>query len=300
MMSGLFAQAGWGEVLAIGASLSYSTSLIAIRQGMRSATPIAGVLVLSTTVSILGLVIAAARGTLQESSLTPILIFMFGGCLGQGVGQLTNAIGIVKMGVSRSVPIQSSTPIFSVTFAMIFLGERPGVAVAAGTLFIVIGVCLLSITERGKDQSFRNFFQGALVYPLVSALSYGLLPVLANVAFSYQKTPIVGFACAFTAGTLLLAVTRPLQPDGGKLEADARAVRWFLGAGITTTLAAIMFWTAMSIAPVSTVLPLSRLVPLWVVLWTYLFLGGLERITSRIVLAAAMVVAGGVLITAFK
>ena len=56
----------------------------------------------------------------------------------------------------------------------------------------------------------------------------------------------------------------------------------------------------MSIAPVSTVLPLSRLVPLWVVLWTYLFLGGLERITPRIVLAAGMVVAGGVLITAFK
>ena len=299
-MSGLFAQAGWGELLAIGASISYSTSLIAIRQGVRSATPIAGVLILSSTVSVLGLVIAAARGTLMESSLTPVLIFMLGGCLGQGVGQLTNAIGIERMGVSRSVPIQSSTPIFSVTFAMMFLGERPGVGVAMGTVLIVAGVCLLSLGERRADQSFKNFFQGALVYPLTSALSYGLLPVLANVAFSYQKTPIMGFACAFTAGTVLLAVTRPLLPDGGKLEADRRAVYLFLGAGITTTLAAIMFWTAMSIAPVSTVLPLSRLVPLWVVLWTYLFLGGLERITSRIVLAAGMVVAGGVLITAFK
>ena len=287
-------------MLAIGASLSYSTSLIAIRQGMRSATPIAGVLILSATVSVLGLVIAAARGTLQESTLTPVLLFMLGGCLGQGVGQLTSAIGIEKMGVSRSVPIQSSTPIFSVTFAMIFLGERPGIGVGMGTLLIVAGVCLLSLGERRSHQSFKSFFQGALVYPLTSALSYALLPVLANVAFSYQKTPIMGFACAFTAGTLLLAITRPLLPGGGKLEADARAVRLFLGAGITTTLAAIMFWTAMTIAPVSTVLPLSRLVPLWVVLWSYFFLGGLERITSRIVAAALMVVAGGVLITAFK
>ena len=299
-MSGLFAHTGLGELLAIGASLSYSTSLIAIRQGMRSATPIAGVLILSATVSVLGLVIAAARGTLQESTLTPVLLFMLGGCLGQGVGQLTSAIGIEKMGVSRSVPIQSSTPIFSVTFAMIFLGERPGIGVGMGTLLIVAGVCLLSLGERRSHQSFKSFFQGALVYPLTSALSYALLPVLANVAFSYQKTPIMGFACAFTAGTLLLAVTRPLLPGGGKLEADARAVRLFLGAGITTTAAAIMFWTAMTIAPVSTVLPLSRLVPLWVVLWSYFFLGGLERITSRIVAAALMVVAGGVLITAFK
>ena len=273
---------------------------MAIRQGMRSATPIAGVLIMSATVSVLGLVIAAARGTLQESSLTPVLLFMLGGCLGQGVGQLTSAIGIEKMGVSRSVPIQSSTPIFSVTFAIIFLGERPGIGVGMGTLLIVAGVCLLSLGERRSGQSFKSFFQGALVYPLTSALSYGLLPVLANVAFSYQKTPIVGFACAFTAGTLLLAITRPLLPGGGKLKADKRAVYLFLGAGITTTLAAIMFWTAMTIAPVSTVLPLSRLVPLWVVLWAYFFLGGLERITSRIVAAAMMVLAGGVLITAFK
>ena len=287
-------------MLAVGASLSYSASLMAIRQGVRSATPIAGVLILSATVSVLGLVIAAARGTLQESMLTPVLLFMLGGCLGQGVGQLTSAIGIEKMGVSRSVPIQSSTPIFSVTFAMIFLGERPGIGVGMGTLLIVAGICLLSLGERRSHQSFKSFFQGALVYPLTSALSYALLPVLANVAFFYQKTPIMGFACAFTAGTLLLAVTRPLLPGGGKLEADARAVYLFLGAGITTTLAAIMFWTAMTIAPVSTVLPLSRLVPLWVVLWSYFFLGGLERITSRIVAAALMVVAGGVLITAFK
>ena len=287
-------------MLAVGASLSYSASLMAIRQGVRSATPIAGVLILSATVSVLGLVIAAARGTLQESMLTPVLLFMLGGCLGQGVGQLTSAIGIEKMGVSRSVPIQSSTPIFSVTFAVIFLGERPGIGVGMGTLLIVAGVCLLSLGERRSHQSFKSFFQGALVYPLTSALSYALLPVLANVAFFYQKTPIMGFACAFTAGTLLLAVTRPLLPGGGKLEADARAVYLFLGAGITTTLAAIMFWTAMTIAPVSTVLPLSRLVPLWVVLWSYFFLGGLERITSRIVAAALMVVAGGVLITAFK
>lgn len=299
-MSGLFAQTGLGEMLAIGASLSYSVSLIGIRQGVRSATPIAGVLILNATVAAAGFVIAASLGTLQKSTLVPVLLYLIGGCMGQGIGQITNAIGIEKMGVSRSVPIQSSTPIFSVTFAMIFLGERPGAAVGVGTLLIVAGVCLLSASERRDEQSFRSFFRGALIYPLASALSYGILPVLANYAFSYQRTPIVGFACAFSGGTLLLLATRPLLPGGGELKADARAVRWFLFAALTTTAAAAMFWTAMSVAPVSTVLPLSRLVPLWVVLWTYLFLGSLERITSRLILAALMVVAGGALITAFK
>ena len=55
-MSGLFAQTGLGEMLAIDASLSYSVSLIGIRQGVRSATPIAGVLILNATVAAAGFV----------------------------------------------------------------------------------------------------------------------------------------------------------------------------------------------------------------------------------------------------
>lgn len=59
-------------------------------------------------------------------------------------------------------------------------------------------------------------------------------------------------------------------------------------------------WTAILGGNVSVVVPLSRVVPLWVMLWSWLFLGQLERITKRVVLAAAMVVAGGVLITLLR
>ena len=298
-MTGLFSQVGLGEFLAIGSSLTYSVSLIAVRQGVRSATPIAGVLIWNITVAVAGLVFAFSKGTLQTSSLTPVLLFMLGGCIGQGLGQLTNVIGIQRMGVSRSVPIQSSTPLFSLFFAIIFLGERPAGTVWLGTIFIVAGVSLLSVSEQEEKVRFKEFFQGALIYPLVSAIAFGILPIIVNFAFTFQRTPIVGFACAFSAGSLVLLATRPFLPGGGRLQADRRAWAWFLFASCTNTAAAIMFWTAMSIAPVSTVLPLSRLVPLWVVLWTYLFLGRLERITLRIVCAAGMVVLGGGLITMF-
>ena len=41
----------------------------------------------------------------------------------------------------------------------------------------------------------------------------------------------------------------------------------------------------------------SRLTPLWVVLFSPLFLGKLERLTPLLLLAALLVVAGGILIT---
>jgi drug/metabolite transporter (DMT)-like permease len=299
-MTGLFSHMGLGELLAIGASLTYSVSLIAVRQGVRSATPIAGVLIWNIVVAVSGLIYAFIKGTLQTSSVTPVLLFMLGGCIGQGFGQLTNVIGIQRMGVSRSVPIQSSTPLFSLFFAIIFLGERPGMAVWLGTIFIVAGVSLLSVSEGEENVRFKDFFQGSLIYPIVSAIAYGILPIIVNFAFAYQRTPIVGFACAFSAGSLFLLATRSILPGGDRLYADRRAWGWFLFAAGTNTIAAAFFWTAMSIAPVSTVLPLSRLVPLWVLLWTYLFLAKLERITLRIVCAAGMVVLGGVFITMFR
>ena len=50
----------------------------------------------------------------------------------------------------------------------------------------------------------------------------------------------------------------------------------------------------------STTLPLSRLVPLWVLLLSYFCLRTLERIGWREAVAAALVVLGAALITAFR
>jgi uncharacterized membrane protein len=71
-------------------------------------------------------------------------------------------------------------------------------------------------------------------------------------------------------------------------------------AALANIIASTTIWTALSVGNVSVVIPLSRIVPLWVMFWSYFFLGQLERLTRRVVLAAARIVAGGVLITAFR
>ena len=93
---------------------------------------------------------------------------------------------------------------------------------------------------------------------------------------------------------------RPLLPDGGSIRADREALIWFAAATLANTAASITIWVAIFHGNVSVVVPLSRVVPLWVMFWSWLFLGQLERITKRVVLAAAMVVAGGVLITLLR
>jgi len=299
-MDAFLSTAGVPELLAVVTSIVYSVALVSMRQGMRTGSPLAAVLVVNAFVAAWGLSAGFFRGTLQASAPAALLWFALAGCLGQGTGQLLFMVGMRRMGVSRSTPIQSSTPIWAVLFAVVFLGEAPGAAVWLGTAAIVTGVALLSV-ERAEDRPpFREWFSGALVFPLASSLLFATVPIFMKFGYAIQRTPLVGFGTAFAAGTLILFPGRLLLPAGGEIRADGRALRWFALAALCTATAATLFWTALTVGDVSVLLPLSRLVPLWVVIWSYFFLGGLERITARVAAAAGLVVAGGILITALR
>jgi drug/metabolite transporter (DMT)-like permease len=299
-MSGLLSPLGWGIVLPILTSMAYACTLVCMRQAMRSGTPLAGVLTLNPIVALVGFTVAFFRGSLQTTTWEAPLYFMAAGVVGQGMGQLSFYMGIERMGVSRATPIQSSTPIWAVLFAALFLSERPTLAVWAGTVLIVLGISLLSLAEVRERGRPGGGGRGALLYPILSSLLYALVPIFMKQGFALQKTPFLGIGCAFLTGTFVVLAGRPLVPGGGKIQADGRAMRIFLVASVTNTLAAAFFWTALTIADVSLVLPLSRLVPLWVVVLSYFFLGHLERLTWRVALSAALVVAGGVLVSAFR
>ncbi len=65
-------------------------------------------------------------------------------------------------------------------------------------------------------------------------------------------------------------------------------------------IAAYLMWTAFVAGMVSSVLPLSRMTPLWVILLSLLFLGKIERVAPKTAVSACLVVAGGMMITLFR
>ncbi len=286
------------EYLAIASSVLYAGTLVSIRRGMLGGTPLAALLTVNSIVAAGGLTAAALRGTLFTTALVPLLWFAVIGIFAQGVGTLTQYTGIERMGVSRSTSIQSSSPLWGIVFAVIALGERPGLAVVAGTMTIVAGVALLAYPE--EDDGGGGWFRGALVFPVISSVAYAFVPIFAKFAFIHQQTPLLGFGVAFTAGTLTMLAGRRLLPRGGKIEADFNSMAFFAGAGMLNLGGSVLFWSALVSGDVIIILPISRLYPLWVLILSALFLGRQEKISIRIVMAGGMVVSGGVLVTVFQ
>jgi drug/metabolite transporter (DMT)-like permease len=286
------------EHLAIASSLFYAGTLVSIRWGMMGGTPFAALLTVNSIVALGGLGAAAARGTLFTTTLIPLMWFALVGFFAQGIGTLAHFTGIERMGVSRSTSIQSSSPLWGAIFAVLALGERPGPVVIACTLAIVAGVVLLAVPEkRGGEE---GWFQGALIFPLISSVAYAFVPVFTKFAYAYQQTPLLGFGVAFAAGTLTMLAGRRILPGGGEIRATPGSLAIFAGAGVLNLAGAVLFWSALVGGDVSILLPISRLYPLWVLILSAVFLGGLEKITPRVALAGAMIFSGGAVITAIQ
>lgn len=266
---------------------------------MRTTSPLAAAYIINGTVSLTGLIVSLIKGTLFTSTLPPILWFALVGLAGPGIGRLTYLTGITRMGLGRSVTITSGTPLWSTLIAVIVLGETPNGWVVAGTLGIVCGVSILSVQEN-DSRSFKDWFQGALIFPLISSVAYALPPLFSKYAYAYQQTPEVGIAVAFSAANVFLIIFRPMIPGDGEVSTNRTGFFWLLTAAMFSAGSSFLLWTAILIGDVSTTIPLSRTAPIYILILSYFFLKTMETITKKMVLGTLLVVIGGVLITALR
>jgi len=142
------------QLVALGAALSYATSGIAAKRGMRFSTPLTVTLVsLTIHATSLSTILFLTRAIPAVSPLVLLLFFITGTL--QPVIRLFTYAGIFYMGASRGTTIRGSNPLFSTLIAIFVLGERADLAVIVGTCLIVGGVMLISWQPAAEGVSFK-------------------------------------------------------------------------------------------------------------------------------------------------
>jgi hypothetical protein len=99
--------------------------------------------------------------------------FALSGVVGTAAGRLFRVAGIEKVGAPVAASSNNLSPFISAGLAILLLGERVTVPILMGTLVIVLGTVLLSLS--GKQVGFRG---GHLVYPLLCASCFGVVAVV--------------------------------------------------------------------------------------------------------------------------
>lgn len=229
-----------------------------------------------------------------------IALFLVTGVFATAFARVLTFAGVERLGSSINSAAINTRPVWASVMAVVFLGETVTLQMGVGILVVVVGLITVAFSEGGDLSGWEIHH---LVFPLGAAVAFGTGSVIRRFAFtSTSITPLQGAALNETAGLVgilaFLAIQNPgLDEFRGALAAPRKAYAFFAGSAFLNAFALLALFEALSRGPVVVVDPLSSPTSLFAILFTFIFLRQIERVTRRLLIGALLVITGVVLIT---
>jgi len=254
---------------------------------------------LAAVVSVLGalvvvLVAAAIEAPFRGVHAGAAWPFVLAGLIQPGVGQLFVTRGIELAGASRASVVFGTAPLVSVTIAIVILGEPLSAPLLVGALLIVGGGIELA-RERARPEHVRRL---GLVIAFVATVLFATRDnLLRHLAVGTTVPPAIAAVAALLGGALVIGPALGPRLRG---RAIVRPSLPFLVVGVFFGLSYVALFEAYYRGRVTVVSPLIATESLWGIVLSIVFIREVEVVGRRLVTGALLVVAGGVLITAFR
>jgi len=227
-----------------------------------------------------------------------ILIFVGVGLFQPGLTRLLSYKGIDALGVAITDPIRATTPLFSAAMAIVFLGEKITLPIIVATLMIISGITLLSWRSGSMRLAGSAVY---LWYPIAASALAGATQVVRKFGMAAVPHPFLAAAVTASSSFVVSIVTLwYVEKSQETWKMNRQCFWWFLAAGVTISLGMVCIYYALDLGKVSVVIPISSTGPFFSLILAAIFLRDVERVTLRIVISAAMIVGGVVLLTLWK
>jgi len=279
--------------LALLAAALYGTGLVTTYFGLRHMESLAGARVSIPSAALLFWLLAPFADFTGWHNQAVILFVLVGLFYPAAVTLLTFA-GNRRLGPTVAGTIGSTTPLFAVLGAALFLGEVPGARELIATAVIVLGTMALGKPAAGATPHPQR---SVLWMPWSAALLRSLAQVLSKAGLVLWTSPFAAALTGYTVSTVIVW-TAGLLLSGGKPAAfPRRGVAWFAVTGLLNGAAVLAMYYALTTGPVQVVAPVVATYPLFTLALSALFLRH-ERMTARLLGGVALTVAGVVILLA--
>ncbi len=280
-----------GLFLSIFSAFFFAVSNMFIIRGMKTEHMSAGVLTTILFSSLVIFVVSVATGqffVIMHIGTYPALLFMLAGALNFVLGRGLNYAGMVLLGPSRGSSITSSQSLFAVFFGMLLIAEPLTLFAAIGVVLAFFGTVLVTTgNNRGKKLDTRG-----LVYALLAAIFVGLSVPVIRAADLISPLPVDGALISYLTAGLFYFLLNLFRTRSIKRVIAGNRI-WMLGAaGTASGLAQSTRFVALLLSPVVLVAPIITANPLFTMLLSYLTMRGKELLGFRLLIGAALIVAG--------
>jgi drug/metabolite transporter (DMT)-like permease len=247
-----------------------------------------GALLMQTATFVVLCVAASIQGGVTVHGLLP---FLLAGAIAPGLSNLFITVAIREAGSSRASVAFGMAPLFAVTIAVAFFGERPGPAVLVGALLVVAGGIALAL-EPERPRHVRSI---GIAIALVGAALFALRDNLVRHLSLETEVPSMTAGAAMLAASLVVTSAVVAARRNRVVWPATVVARWLL-PGTFVGLSYVALFEAFYRGTVSVVAPIVATESLFGVVFSALLLRRSERVGARVVVGAALVVAGGALI----
>lgn len=281
---------------ALAAAFFFGSAHILVRYGMRTGSTTTAI---TFNIITMGTVLLAVMGPWAEwtqASVPAVGWFMLAGAVAPLTTQFLFYAAISRVGVARASPLRNTSPLFAGVVAVAWLGEQWTLPLAGGTVLIILGATILGMRDARALTAFRK---RDLLFAIAASILGGIASPIRK--FGYSMITSVPLAVCLTimgsVGGLLVYLTAARGYRDVNL--NRGAVMWFGLSGMVTSCGITSYMLALSRGDVVLVDPLIATTPLFSVAFTHLLLKDQERVTSKAIIGALLICAGGVVLTAF-
>lgn len=275
------------------AAALYGTGLVTTHYGLRHMPSLAGARVSIPSAALLFWLLSPFLGWSGWQAQALGLFALVGLFYPAAVTLLTFA-GNRRLGPTVSGTISSTTPLFAVLGAALFLGEAPGIREYVATAVIVLGTMALSKPTAGVTSAASR---SALWMPWSAALLRALAQVLSKAGLALWPNPFAAVITGYTVSAAIVWTAGMFVSGNGASAFNRRGVPWFVLTGVLNGTAVLSMYYALTTGPVGVVAPVVATYPLFTLALSATLLRH-ERLNARMIGGVVLTVAGIVLLLA--
>jgi uncharacterized membrane protein len=298
-----------GGFLSLLSAVTFAYANASVRRGVLSGTVLQAVgisLPIALPIFVLAMLPTGGFAALVAFDARSWLLLVVAGVIHFAGGRYCNYRATKAIGANLVGPVQQYSLIITLALAVLWLHEPLTLLRLIGIVLVVAGPALtlrperkrsdMSVEAPGETTFTPNYAEGYL-YALLSAIAFGLSPILIGMAFERKGigVGVAGGFVSYLAGTATIVVTLLLPARWTEFRAmDRVAARWFVLSGILVALSQMTRYMALAVAPVSVVTPIQRLSLVFRIYFGWIINPKHEVFGGRIVAGTLLSLAGAV------
>lgn len=282
-------------LLAMLSALCFGAGMITSRVGLRHLDARSGAAVSIPTATLLSVIAAPFTIELSAFNLAAVIVFAAVGLFYPALVTLLTFRSNEELGPTVTSAISGTAPLFAMLAAALLLEERVPPQAAVAAIGVAIGVALLS----WRPGATRTRLAGsALVWPVAGAMVRGVAQAGAKAGLLLWGNPFAASVIGYLVSSAAVISAERLR-HGGRRTLTRHGLLWFAATGLINGGAMVLMYSALALAPVSTVAPVIAAYPLVTAIVSAMFLRS-EKISAQIILGSVITVTAIVYLAAFR